>query len=338
MPGRVPFVVLALLASGSVLAGDREEAEAPGEVLLRRVPLIHPGPLDVDNRYQSTVQVIPPETVEAGAGFCSGTFIDPQLVVTAAHCVCARRKARPEDITRKVAAARDAGTGSYITRASAIQGKAIEFITTEKECATQAAVKVVIYKPPFKEGELDADTRQRYGMVKAYPDLELLYDQQNLVWSNADLAVIFLPAPLKDLELVPYRLADAEARRDDRVIISGFGYGKLKNVEPSFQERRFGENRVLSVRRLETGSVEFVAGEQMSADGKPAAHAYGGDSGGGCFKADDDTVLVGIIGASAENAQHQRFSVFTSVYSHRQWLEQQIEESRNGQAKRTSTP
>ncbi len=148
-----------------------------------------------------------------------------------------------------------------------------------------------------------------------------------MVWSNADLAVIFLSTQLEEEEKFPvYKLAETEVRVGSRITLVGFGLGETGT---SFGERRYGENRISWVRRLESGSVEFVAGAQKLEDGTIASHAYGGDSGGGCFSAGDNTLLVGIIGSRAENARGESFSVFTSVYAHRKWLDEQIKEAVN---------
>ncbi|WP_224247760.1 trypsin-like serine protease [Hyalangium gracile] len=161
--------------------------------------------------------------------------------------------------------------------------------------------------------------------MRAHPDLELLYDEQNLVWSSADLAVVFLSTPVDEEEKLPvYKLADAEVRTGDRITMVGFGLGETGRP---FGERRYGENRVSWIRRMESGSVEFIAGSQRLEDGSAASHAYGGDSGGGCFSAGDNTVLVGVIGSRAESAKKGSFSVMTSVFAHRKWLEAQIQEA-----------
>lgn len=86
-----------------------------------------------------------------------------------------------------------------------------------------------------------------------------------------------------------------------------------------------GENRVGWIRRLETGSVEFVAAAQLQSDGSPAAHLFEGDSGGACLSKADQAVLVGIAASRARNRKGESLSVFTSVYAHRDWLTLQVE-------------
>ena len=210
-------------------------------------------------------------------------------------------------------------------RAAALRGKVIESMITAGNCVQDVTVSTVIYDPPEGKAGAGLHIRKYPGRVRPHPNFEQLYDRQNIVWSNADVAVIFLAEPLAEPEQFPiYRLTDAEVKRGEPVTIAGFGW--TESNEP-YGERRFGDNEVSWVRALESG-VEFVAGAQRLKDGKEATHVYGGDSGGGCFRAGDNQVLVGVIGARAESATGESFSVITSVYPHRTWLAAQIKEAR----------
>jgi hypothetical protein len=91
-----------------------------------------------------------------------------------------------------------------------------------------------------------------------------------------------------------------------------------ENIE---RDRHFGQNTIGWIRRLETGSVEFVVAGQRLPDGTPAAHLFGGDSGGACLS--KTNALVGIAASTARNQKGETLSVFTSVYAHRDWLLQQ---------------
>jgi hypothetical protein len=70
------------------------------------------------------------------------------------------------------------------------------------------------------------------------------------------------------------------------------------------------------------GSVEFVVADQRQPDGNPAAHLFRGDSGGACLS--KTNALVGIAASTARNPRGETLSVFTSVYAHRDWLQQQL--------------
>lgn len=331
------FVVLVL--AGGCRTSTRLTSDPLGGSLVRRVPSIRHGTLDARNRYRSTLKVEALEPLDVAPGHCSGSFIDPRVILTAGHCVCKKRSAEPADISRQPFVARRPA-GPVVSRAAAIKGRTIEGVTTAVDCSQNAAVTMVVYKPSGREGEVAADTLELQGRVRAHPELELLYEGQNIVWSDADLAVIFLAAPVKGARFPIYKLAEEEVRVDDEITLVGYGPGGdgvTEDMAGRAGRRRFGDNRVAWVRPLESGSVEFVAGAQRQPDGSFAAYASGGDSGGGCFRAGDNKVLLGVIATSAENIRAEKFSVITSVYSHRQWLEEQIKEARAWGAPRSKS-
>jgi hypothetical protein len=144
-----------------------------------------------------------------------------------------------------------------------------------------------------------------------------------VVWSSADLAVIFLDLPVKNFPAL--KLAKTEVQVGDAIVMVGYGPGETFQIHG---ERHFGENRVSWLRELESGSVEIVAAMQQLPDGRAASHIDVGDSGGGCFvrTANGDSVLVGISGGNAKSVRGESLSVFTSIYSHRDWLSQQLDE------------
>lgn len=67
-----------------------------------------------------------------------------------------------------------------------------------------------------------------------------------------------------------------------------------------------------------------MAGAQTLADGGVASHIYLGDSGGGCLKADDNNIIVGVISSHAVDAKGNAYSIMTSTHANRLWLKREI--------------
>jgi hypothetical protein len=141
------------------------------------------------------------------------------------------------------------------------------------------------------------------------------------VWATADLAVIRLDEPVKGAAV--FKLAASEVQPGEPIVM--VGYGPSSADDDTYGTRHFGPNKVGWLRRMETGSVEFVAEAQRQSDGSPASHIFGGDSGGACLSQKDQNVLVGVATSTARNRKGEALSIFTSVYAHRDWLAQQLD-------------
>ncbi len=242
------------------------------------------GEIDRENLYPSAVLVMMDDTEEFGIN-CSGVAISRLVILTAGHCVCARRKKDPPE-----------------PRESAI--------IDSTQCAASAAVETTVYSTQTEHGEqiTNSLSKTRKGTVRPHPDLKIVLDEQgHVVSTHADLALIFLKEPV---EVQPAPVGHEEVRVNDSVIIVGHGYDEVEDVLDN--ERRFCLNRVTRI--LEPG------GERIQVE-QPGKHRYRGDSGGPCFlQKPTGPVLVGIssrwLGEGA---------TFTGLHGYTGWLREEIQ-------------
>lgn len=290
---------------------------------------IHPGQVDAEDRFLSAVMVIIDRSSQGGAvGGCSGVLVHQRMAIAAAHCVCGRRAPTREDASSRAggrAASNLPRQASAITRSSALRDVSITEISDARSpCLYNVEVRMASYVSEDARSS-SARPAKIEGQVLIHPDYEIIFGRRtggsHVVWSNADLAVIFLERPVPFV-LPPLELADSEVHPGDIITMVGFSFGT--SSPPRYGVRHFGENRVNRLIPLETGSTVFRVEEQVLPDGGAASHAQLGDSGGACIKRGARNLLVGITTMGAMKPNGEPMSIVTSVYSHRSWLSQMI--------------
>ncbi|MDY7226271.1 trypsin-like serine protease [Hyalangium rubrum] len=172
------------------------------------------GEVDSSNRYSAAV-MIAVRLEGAETMRCGGVAIGRRLVLTAGHCVCARRRSQL--------------SGTIDTSA----------------CATTATVETVLYKPTTLGKEPGASRRDVYqGRVRPHPQLQVLLDKDGrVVSSQADLALVLLNEELGE-GVRAVSLAETDVRVGEPISIVGYGYDEVSNVHGA--DRRISRNKALA--------------------------------------------------------------------------------------------
>ncbi|HVG62617.1 MAG TPA: trypsin-like serine protease, partial [Hyalangium sp.] len=238
------------------------------------------GEIDLKNKYSSTVRLRThfPSGAEVE---CNGVLVSPQLVLTAAHCVCMQHGLSGADTK---------GEGVFDNSA----------------CGQRATVTTVAYLPPRRTGAMRYLTEDYVGNVQVHPEFKLTLSRRgDIVSSHADLAVISLDEPVGN-EFAPVPLAESEISILETVTTVGYGYaGPGSSI---IERRRSSQSKI----------VDFIKpGNERVLLGLPVRPLFRHDSGGPCLlrEAESGYTLVGI---SSRGLGHQ--PTFTSIYPHRTWL------------------
>jgi hypothetical protein len=240
------------------------------------------GEMDVKNRYVSTVMLSLKDPRDLPD--CSGILLSPQVVLTAASCVCALKEENP-------------GHGREETRAD---------VTS---CAKRVFVTTVVYgeggDPKLRELTTPMLSQTFAGTIRPHPELELVLDKRGFILGGrADLAAVLLDEPVKEYG-GKVLLAHDEAQVGESLVMAGYGHDEV--VGGFYGARYFRKNRVTGVDPADRGRIRY---EQQG------TYAYNGFDGGPCFREEGERRwLVGIAGARADQTL-----TCTSTTVYRDWI------------------
>lgn len=329
----VSLLVVSLALYGACAASVTERSE-PGDALPlsaglwpQGALLIKPGTDDVKNKYLPAVAVLS-EWEWQGRPYrqaCSGALLDPKLVITAGHCVCAARL--PTEHEQRPGSSVPLNISLWASRAQALAGVTLtEIWDGNGPCASHATVTLIRYGPDPGDKPQQEEVKAEDTEVLLHPKFEVLKGWRKgaaadgVVWASADLAAIVLREPVK-MKFQPLALPEKEVGVGDDIAMAG--YGTLATAKSPLL-RQFGDSRVTLIVPLETGSVFFRTEQRSPREGGPGSYAEAGDSGGPAVRRSAPRTLVGIVSIGATRADGTPMSLFMSAYSHKQWMQQML--------------
>lgn len=337
--GGMGLVALGLLIALSVNGGCSgaapvrpQGADSFGGPLTRSVTAVHPGQLDVKNRFLPAVSVRTPSKRIDGQSDCSGVIVSPRLVVTAGHCVCKKRQLVRVDAANVSKSIEKAFVSRSREGRETLSKELLEEAVTvidSSDCVESTVVSVTTYsaQPSRRQAaegpDLSYSVREYRGEVRPHEDLMILYDEnQWTVFKEVDLAAVILRKPIQGVSPI-VRLAKSEIQSGDLVVMAGYGLGDEEANAKEYGDRYVGESQVVRVVRSESGNVQFLTGGTLPTGGV-ASRVHGGDSGAPCFRKADKGELLGVASAYTEDEEGNTLSIFTSIYPHRDWLKKMM--------------
>lgn len=271
--GRLLMVVLLWGWGGGCATAGSAWAEADREVIIELAAepsavdielMVSNGEPDQENLYPSTVLVESDAApgFRGGPGFagvCSGVLLAKDLVLTAAHCMCAQPIYSSLNKT--------------LNRADCATRAVVKQYVPTIERSKNGSIKRTITDYPEAEGEVFLPDAFRVDL-----------DAQGQISSiRADLAIIRLKSEINiPLDHEP---AEREFRPGDRITVVGFG-GTSPGSKKASRIRSFGKNTVTGTRVMEY--VARPSNSQQHAEAhfhrEYEANTESGDSGGPCFR------------------------------------------------------
>jgi hypothetical protein len=226
--------------------------------------------------------------ISNGKSTCSGVLAAPRLVLSAAHCFCL-----PHDEKHTI-----------------VDGS---------NCAKEVAVSSYFYRRGEGMWVPSKDVTVGHVIVNESfrSEIERSGGKMLIKSKVADLAAIGLERELANTA-VEDRLGGDVSLKEELTLV---GYGVTSPDGIDTGTRRFGRNIVTELRLADDGKGQEIRFRF------PGAHTNSGDSGGPCFREQGaERWLVGINGGYVSQGSTE--SWFTSIESHREWIQKQIEESR----------
>lgn len=286
-------VVLALCA------GCASQPSPAQRLYYDELAILPPGATDTGNRYSSVVALTREDDEKP---FCSGVLAGPELVLTAAHCVCR---------TNRVSEAKNT------------------FARDRSACERRVAVRTALY------GQAAPGTREvsgpYMGDVLPHPDFKIVLKNMEfedtsaagrgrkitrlvVTERNADLAFVRLAEAVKGGASYA-RFHNGVVPTSSSVTVTGFGADKVgANGECQYLDirpiRRFGGDTIIE--REDSGKTFKI--------GRDGALSACGDSGGGAFF---ENKLIGILSTAAMGES----STYTDLYYYKKWIDGVIKET-----------
>ncbi len=166
-----------------------------------------------------------------------------------------------------------------------------------------------MYEPLTHRKGVESWFVEYQGDVRPHPRFEVQLDEWGrAAVHHADLAIIRLDDPVQK-NILPVRLADAEATVGEFLAVVGYGY--IEELSSGDGTRRFSREEVRELLEPDRKNVLF---------GSPDSSSYKGDTGGPCLReTDQGSELLGISNRGLGQAP-----TFTSIPHYREWLVEEI--------------